>query len=142
MGWVYLITCLAGIVAVTYFFCAEAGRSRLALAAALAQFALPAALPQAREVAERVYPPPCSITVAMVEFEWSALARLQESCHIELNALRPWHHPGYRQALCWAVVHEYGHARGLGHSENMRDPMYPRYVGFVSPGCLAIGEAP
>jgi hypothetical protein len=27
--------------------------------------------------------------------------------------------------LCYAVVHEYGHAAGLGHSEDTRSVMFP-----------------
>lgn len=40
--------------------------------------------------------------------------------------------------LCTAIVHEYGHLAGHGHSRNPRNLMYAYYAG-VWPGCRSVG---
>lgn len=46
-------------------------------------------------------------------------------CGLALNVSHHWH---YFPPFCHAVLHEAGHAAGVGHSDNPRSVMYPRMV--------------
>jgi len=72
-------------------------------------------------------PPTCGEHVAVqpIDFHMGHAVAYADGfrCAIILDA-RPWT-PWTRARVCKAIVHEYGHLKGHGHSRNPRSIMYP-----------------
>ena len=71
-------------------------------------------------------PLPCTPAVHVHELDRGVLGqttRMGAWCEVEIQS-RAWRWG----MLCSVVVHEYGHAKGLGHSTDRRNVMYPELV--------------
>lgn len=91
-------------------------------------------LDRSQAIAERVWNQPCSgqveVVLAPLPLEHDAETLVNDAtrpftnCSIVLN-LMLMNRPAY---LCTVLLHEYGHAAGVPHSDNPRSVMYPWWV--------------